>query len=195
MIPKSRKTKKYTYADYLTWPDGERWELIDGEIYDMSPAPSDEHQRISWELSRQIANFLSDGKCQGRSAPYDVIFPEGVKADDKIVDVVQPDIVVICDESKIDRRGCRGAPDFIIEIVSSSTASRDHITKQALYEKNGVGEYWIVDPVYKLITRRILGENNAYGPPMIHEGKGEVEAAVLPGLRIDFDAVFGALSE
>ncbi len=184
--------QKYSYADYLSWPDDERWELIEGVPYSMSPAPSDEHQRISWELSGQIRNFLVDKSREGRAAPFDVRIPEGIKVSDEIIDVVQPDIVVICDAAKIDKRGCQGAPEFIIEILSPSTASKDSITKVRLYEKNGVGEYWIIDSINKLITIRILDEDGKYGVPRIHEGKGRIRVETLPDLTLNFDDVFSA---
>lgn len=117
--------KRYTYGDYLTWPDEERWELIEGVPYDMTPAPSTNHQRILGELFRQISTFLLDRDCEVFIAPFDVRLPEGDEADEQIITVVQPDIAVICDPAKIDRRGCRKAPDFIIEILSPSTAAKD----------------------------------------------------------------------
>jgi Uma2 family endonuclease len=144
LLPKPSNSK-YTYEDYLQWDNNERWELIEGEVYDMSPAPSYEHQNIAWEIAGQIRNYLikNKKKCKGGFAPFDVTFPEGVKDNNKIIDVVQPDISVICETSKIDEKGCHGAPDFIIEILSPSTASKDTIIKKELYEKNGVKEYWI----------------------------------------------------
>ncbi len=136
-MPKQIK-KEFTYADYLRWPGDERWELIDGEAYNMGPAPSTRHQLVFGELFTQIHLFLSDKECAVIAAPFDVCFPKEIKEDDSITDVVQPDIVVVRDSSKLDDRGCQGAPDFIVEIVSPSTASRDYILKSKLYEKNEV---------------------------------------------------------
>ena len=189
------KNEKYTYADYLKWDDNERWELIEGEVYDMSPAPSYEHQSISGGISAQIWMFLKDKKCKILSAPFDVRFPEGVKDNNKIINVVQPDISVICDTSKIDKKGCQGAPDFIIEILSPSTASKDTIIKKELYEKNGVKEYWIIDPFHKIITAHLLGDDSKYGASKVYEGKGKVEVKTLPELLINFDDVFGAIEK
>ena len=123
--------KKYSYADYLTWSDDERWELIDGVPYNMSPAPILDHQRISGELFRQIANYLIDKTCEVFAAPVDVRFSKSkMKNDKEIFDVVQPDIIVVCDKDKIeDDRSCPGAPDIVMEILSPSTASRDVIKK------------------------------------------------------------------
>ncbi|HAO22691.1 MAG TPA: Uma2 family endonuclease [Desulfobacteraceae bacterium] len=179
----------YTYRDYLNWPDDIRTELIDGVIYDMS-APSRVHQKVLTELSRQIANFLIGKPCEVYVAPFDVRLSEADEADDDILTVVQPDISVICDHGKLDDRGCRGAPDFIAEILSPSTAAHDQITKLSLYEKHAVKEYWIIDPTYKLLIVRILKENGSYGIPLIYEGKGLMRMTVLPELEINLDSVY-----
>ncbi len=180
--------KQHTYADYLEWPEDERWELIDGVAYNMGPAPSTRHQLVSGALFAQIHHFLAEKECSVLSAPFDVRFPEGIKNDDSIMDVVQPDILVICDPSKLDDRGCLGAPDFIVEIISPSTASRDYILKSKLYEKNGVKEYWIVHPIDNVIHVYLLDRKKYH--ISIHEGKGAIEATALPGLIIDLDIVF-----
>lgn len=133
-LPASNK-KKFTYADYLTWPDEERWELIDGQPYDMTPAPSTFHQSISMEFSIQIGSFLTNKGCRLFAAPFDVRMSEADEADTEIYTVVQPDLSVICDLTKLDKRGCRGAPDWIIEIISHATAAKDQTIKVALYRK------------------------------------------------------------
>ena len=184
------KNEKYTYGNYLNWPLDERWELIEGIPYNMAAAPSTQHQRISWELTRQISNFLRGKECQGFSAPFDVCMPEGNEAEKDISTVVQPDIVVVCDTAKLVDRGCRGAPDFIIEITSPSTAQKDNIDKVALYEKHGVKEYWIIQPTDALVTIRLLEKDKKYGNPLIYKGKGNREVVTLPGLTIDFDMLF-----
>jgi Uma2 family endonuclease len=182
--------KIYTYGDYLHWPEGERWELIEGNPYNMTPAPSIEHQRISGEFFRQVSNFLFDKDCEVFSAPFDVRLPEAEEADDEIITVVQPDISVICNPERLDNRGCRGAPDFIIEILSPATAGKDQIQKVALYEKHGVREYWLVHPTDRLVTVRLLDSEGRYGIPQIQEAKGLLAVQTLPGLEIDLDAVF-----
>jgi Uma2 family endonuclease len=188
----AKKQDKFTYADYLTWDDSERWEIINGVAYNMSPAPNTKHQSISWEVSKQIGNFLdkSDKPCMAFHAPFDVRFPEGVLDNNKIIDVVQPDIVVICDTSKVDENGCHGAPDFIIEILSPGTAHKDHEIKKALYEKNGVKEYWIIDPTHSIVIVYLLEDPGKYGRPSIHAGKGRLEVKHLTELYIDLDLVF-----
>ncbi len=179
-----------TYRDYRNWPDEERCELIQGVPYDMSPAPHPRHQRILLELGRQISNHLQDSECIPYIAPFDVRLPEKNEADDEIITVVQPDFSVVCDSSKVDDRGCRGAPDFIIEILSPSTAAKDQIRKLSLYEKHGVKEYWIIHPADNILYVRILGPDGRYGATEILEG-GSKKTASIEGLVIDLDAVFG----
>jgi Uma2 family endonuclease len=180
----------YTYADYLTWDDNERWEIINGVAYNMSPAPTTRHQLISWELSRQIGNYLHDFNktCFAFYAPFDVRFPQDAQ-DDEIIDVVQPDVSVICDVSKLDEKGCHGAPDLIIEILSPSTSKKDLVDKRILYENNRVQEYWLIDPTHNVATVYRLEAFGKYGSPMIHANKGKLEVQCLPGLTIDLDLV------
>ncbi len=184
------KKETYTYSDYLRYTEDDRFELIAGEVYDMSPAPSRRHQQISVELSRQIANHLAGRQCSVYVAPFDVRLAEAYEADDETSTVVQPDIAVICDHKKLDDKGCKGAPDFIAEIISPYTASKDNITKAALYEKHGVKEYWIVHPIDNILIIRRLGEHGKYSPADFYEGKGTLALAVLPDLEIDLDALF-----
>jgi Uma2 family endonuclease len=186
--------KKYTYGDYLGWPEGERWELLEGEPYNMTPAPSIEHQRVSGEFFRQMSNFLLDKNCEVFAAPFDVRLPEAEEADEEIITVVQPDISVICDPARLDARGCRGAPDLIMEILSPATAAKDQIQKVTLYQKHGVKEYWLVHPSDRLITVRLLETDGRYGLPSIHEAKGLLPVTTLSGLEIDLDLVFRRVS-
>jgi Uma2 family endonuclease len=153
-------TKRYTYADYLTWQFKERVELIRGWIHKMSPAPLDQHQRIASSLHGDIYQFFKRRVCQVRPAPYDVRLLDAKKSteDTQIYTVVQPDICVICDISKIDRRGCIGAPDWIIEILSPGNSKTEMQDKYALYEENGVKEYWIVQPDFESILQFVLRE-------------------------------------
>ena len=180
----------FTYKDYLTWNDNERWELINGMAYNMAPAPSVNHQRISRQLLLQIGIFLSDKPCEVFSAPLDVILPATDEEDEDSKNVVQPDIVVICDSSRLDEKGCKGSPDLIIEIVSPSSASMDNIKKMKLYEKNGVKEYWIVHPIYKIVTIYKITENGLYGKPEIYSEEDKIEVELLKGLSVDLSLVF-----
>ncbi len=184
--------QKYTYADYLTWDDDQRWELIDGEAYCMSPAPGVRHQKLSVELSRQLANHLKSKPCQVFSAPFDVRLSEhSTSSDNYIETVVQPDLLVVCDKTKLDDRGCNGAPDLVIEILSSSTAAVDFKTKFDLYEKYGVKEYWIVHPAEKTLMVFKLQEHGRYGAPARYADSGVVLVPLLGGLEIDLTEVFG----
>ena len=141
-MPLHQEEQRYTYADYVTWPGDERWELIDGVPYAMSPAPTIGHQRIAGEIHRQLANFLKGKPCEAFIAPVDV----RLNADNDDDIVVQPDVLVVCDKNKLDGKCCNGAPDFVVEILSPSTADHDRVNKFQVYVAAGVREYWIVDP-------------------------------------------------
>ena len=155
--------KRYTYADYLTWLDDKRRELINGFVHLMTPAPRRRHQGISFIIGGYFFNYLKNKNCKAYTAPFDVRFPKkGETADEKIYTVVQPDISVICDQNKLDDRGCIGAPDLIIEILSPSTAKKDMNDKFDLYQESGVKEYWIVNPNDENINVFFLDKNGKY---------------------------------
>jgi Uma2 family endonuclease len=185
------KNRGFTYKDYIQWEDDQRWELIDGVAYNMTPAPSPRHQEISAELMRQLTNFFLDKQCKVYAAPFDVRFPENKEADENIKTVVQPDISVVCDLKKVDKKGCRGAPDLIIEIISPFTARKDLKEKLFLYERAGVKEYWIVEPVDRILMQYKL-ENNIrrYGRAVIFSDEDKITAAIFPDLEIDLSLVF-----
>ena len=138
--------ERFTYRHYRTWPDEERWELIDGQAWSMSPAPMREHQELSARLFNMVYDLLKGKPCKAYDAPFDVLPPGSEEKDDEVDTVVQPDIAVFCDDSKLTKRGARGAPGRIIEILSPRTAKKDYEVKHRLYERHGVREYWIVDP-------------------------------------------------
>lgn len=183
-----RKEKHYTYADYLTWPEDARYELIDGEAFLMAPAPLVEHQEVAGEVFRQLANQLDGKPCRPYIAPVDVRLPRTDEADAAIDTVVQPDVLVVCDPGKVDRRGVRGAPDWLLEVLSPSTAAHDQIAKRRTYERAGVREYWLVHPGDRTLTVYVL-ENGQYGRPEIYELKDETPIGVLPGVSIAWDAL------
>jgi len=185
--------KRYTYADYLTWLDDKTRELIHGVVKIMSPAPRVEHARtttkIIWNLESIVKN--NKGKCEVFTAPFDVRFPKhGETADNKIDTVVQPDICVICDLSKLDERGCCGAPDMIVEILSPSTLKKDVTEKFALYEESGVKEYWIVHPRDKSINVFILQEDGKYDAGTLYESEGKVPVHIFDDYLIDMNDIF-----
>jgi Uma2 family endonuclease len=186
------ESKRYTYADYLTWLDDKRRELIDGFIHVMS-APIRIHANISAELNFILKTFVKEkkGKCKIYYAPFDVRLPiEGSKRDDKIYNVVQPDICVICDLSKLDDRGCIGAPDLIVEVSSPSTLKYDWNYKYNLYEKAGVREYWIIDPKAQIVNSFLLQENGKYDNGAIYEYNQKAPVHIFEGLEIDLKKLF-----
>ena len=178
----------HTYGDYASWTDEMRYELIEGIAYAMSPAPTRRHQEVTGEVFRQIADALESSPCRPYIAPFDVRLPRANQADEDVDTVVQPDISVVCDQARLDERGCRGAPDWIVEVLSSGTASHDQIVKRALYERVGVREYWLVHPVDKVVTIYLL-ENGAYGKPAVQELVGTTTATFLPGITIHWARV------
>lgn len=186
-----KEESSYTYSDYLTWDDGKRWEIIDGVVYDMSPAPIIDHQRISGALFYMIYNFLSDKRCEVFSAPFDVILPKIGEKEDDSTTVVQPDIVVVCDNQKLTKRGCTGAPDLVIEILSLSTAKKDMTVKMKLYQRAGVRELWVVHPEEKWVQIFIFSEGNLVSMQSFDDS-GLPEVSVLPGLTIELPRVFAA---
>jgi len=155
---------KYTYADLAQWPEDERWELIEGIPYAMT-APQRLHQKIVSELGRQVGNYLQGKTCEIYVAPFDVRLPYRDEADNDVETVVQPDLSVICDPSRLDKKGCRGAPDWIIEVLSPSTALKDMNAKRSLYQQHGVQEYWIIHPEDRWIMVYTLDEKGRYGQP------------------------------
>jgi len=185
-------TKRYTYADYLTWMDDVRRELINGFIYLMS-APARIHQELSFEINYRFASFVKrrKRKCKIYYAPFDVRLPkEGAIEDDKIYDVVQPDICVICDPSKLDDKGCIGAPDLIVEVLSPSTAHYDKNKKLNLYEKFGVKEYWIVDPKTKTVQVFLWQPDGKYDAGTKYKCNEKAPVHIFKGLEINLKELF-----
>jgi len=168
----------------------ERWELIDGIAYDMTPAPARIHADLSMALLKCLLAHFDGNPCKVYSAPFDVRLPEGNEPDDEVKTVVQPDILVVCDGKKLDDKGCRGAPDLEIEILSPSTASKDFIKKRALYEKHGVREFWLVDPANRVVTVYSLGIDGLFGKSAIYAAEDTVQVALFPDLKIDLAGAF-----
>jgi len=190
-MAKLSENELFTYADYLTWPDGERWELIDGEAYCMSPAPGGKHQDVSRELLVIFAQYLKGKQCKVYGAPYDVRLPENTNTSDNYIEtVVQPDIVVVCDRSKLDDKGCKGAPDLVIEILSPSTLKMDMQNKFFLYQRMGVKEYWLVHPFDKTVMVFRRNELGEYGRADMYASDDKVSVPLLGELIIDLKDVF-----
>ena len=180
----------YTFADCLTWNEDMHVEIINGELF-MMATPSSRHQEISGELFRQLANFLEGKPCKVYPAPFGVrLFEQDGDRPEDVDTVVEPDISVICDRDKVDARGCKGAPDLIVEILSPSTRRHDRLVKLDLYQRAGVREYWIVDPENRSVLVFLPDGNGSY---RIREDYGSVDIArvnVLEGCFIDLKKVF-----
>lgn len=188
MVPKS--SDKYTYGDYLQWQQDERWEIIHGVPYLMSPAPSTEHQSISAMLVAKLVQFAANKPCRIFHAPFDVRLPRKNENDEEIDTVVQPDISVICNPNKLDEKGCKGAPDLVVEILSLSTAKKDLSEKFDLYEKSGVREYWVVFPKEKAMEVYHLNEEGIYEKTGTYIASDIMKCDIFPGLEIDLEKVF-----
>lgn len=180
---------RYTYADYLTWDENERIELLDGEPVMMAP-PSRAHQKISMEISRQLANYLEGKKCEVYAAPFAVRLFEGVEdAPEKVQTVFEPDITVVCDKDKLDGHGCKGAPDLVVEILSPSTARHDRLVKLGQYQRAGVLEYWIVSPDEQTVQVNLL-KDGFFHPHEIYDKTGVAKVNTLDGCFIELSKVF-----
>jgi Uma2 family endonuclease len=175
----------YTYADVLGWDEDVRVEIIDGELYAMAP-PTRFHQDIIWEMSRQFGNFLQGKPCKGYTAPFGVrLFPQDNQGDGTYV---EPDIAVVCDSSKLDNKGCNGAPDLIVEIVSPSTARHDRVVKFRKYLEAGVREYWVVNPEEQTVQAHILDDGRYI--TKTYDETDDLPVTVLPGCVIALSLVF-----
>lgn len=180
-------TKTYSYADYLLWQFQERVELIKGFILKMSPAPSVVHQRISNNVSYELNNYFKRKSCDVFVAPFDVRL--SIPSDQKDSTVVQPDLCIICDESKLDDRGCNGTPDLIVEIISPNNSKHDVHTKFNLYQEAGVKEYWIIEPNDKIILVYTLVNGEFIGLKPQVEGEN-IKSPLFPELNIAIEDVF-----
>lgn len=172
-------SRTYSYADYFRWQFADRLELIRGKVFRMSPAPSSTHQRLCGLIYVKLYEYLSDKTCEAFISPFDVRLPAASASDEAIFTVVQPDICVVCDPGKIDERGCLGAPDVVIEILSPGNNSKELINKYKIYEEAGIKEYWIVNPEKKIIIVYTIN------------GKGKYQEANLSGtVNHNLSAVF-----
>lgn len=180
----------YTYADYLLWKFEERVELLKGRIFKMSPAPSTQHQKSLGKLHLIFANYFEGKKCQVFFAPFDVRLPKKQEENGKIYTVVQPDLCVICDPKKLDDRGCLGAPDLVIEILSPGNSKKEMKNKFELYEEAGVKEYWVVQPEYENIIIYILENGKYRGIAPVTEGDFAT-SHLFPELKIPASKIFG----
>lgn len=186
---------KYTYADYLKWPDEERWELIEGYPYAMSPAPRRKHQAILGEVFRIFSDYFDDKPCKVYVAPFDVRLAEDYSDDHLIENVVQPDISIFCDKKKLDEKGAIGAPELTVEILSPSTSTKDIKTKLLLYQKYAVKEYWIVDPEQETIEILGLDQEGRYQPGKVYSNEETLTGSLFDGFSIDLEALFKKVND
>jgi len=180
----------YSYSNYLNWLFPERVELIKGKIFKMSPAPSRVHQEVAGNIFLKLGNFLDGKLCKVYSAPFDVRFPKESKADKDVYTVLQPDICVICDKSKLDARGCIGAPDLVVEVLSPGNTKMELLNKYKVYEEFGVKEYWVVSQSDQSILIYTLNDSGKFQPSKIFTHSEKITSSVLPGFELELDDVF-----
>ncbi len=180
----------YSYAHYLKWTFDERMELIKGKVFTMSPGPARMHQKISREISFVLHSFLKNKKCEVYTAPFDVRFPKKSLADEDIFTVVQPDLCVICDKHKLDERGCIGAPDIVVEILSPGNNKKELKNKFEVYEESGVKEYWIVSPENQTLLQNVRNEAGKFQASRLQTLGDTVTTPILPGFALNLDEVF-----
>lgn len=181
--------KLYTYADMLAWDGDIRYELYSGVPRSMS-SPTAAHQKILTALLVQFYNYLDGKRCDVYPAPLDVrLFEQPYDRPEDVDTVVQPDLMVVCDQSKVDHRGIHGAPDLIVEILSESTLKNDRMTKFKLYQDAGVREYWIIDPEKRIAAVHLL-ENGRYGSPIVYTADDDVAVSILDGLSVSLPLIF-----
>jgi Uma2 family endonuclease len=177
-------TKAYTFKDYLSWKLSERVELLKGYIARMSPAPTSKHQEISSTLHGSLWFYLKKKSCKVYAAPFDVYLPS-IEGDGETV--VQPDLCVICDISKIKKQGCVGSPDLVIEILSMGNSRKEMAAKYQIYEQAGVKEYWVVFPYEQMIQQYILQDDKFNALPIAEK---TIKSVILEGFEVEIDTIF-----
>ncbi len=179
--------KKYTFHDYLTWPDEERWEIIDGVAYSMSPAPGIRHQRVTNKINILLSTHKNlPENCTVSIAPTDVVLSEH--------DIVQPDVFIVCEESKITDANIQGVPDITIEVIAPNTSLKDRGKKLHLYQKAGVGEYIIIDPIELYVERFFLNENGVFNHSEIFHSEEVLHLMTFENVDIPLRDVFNVRS-
>ncbi len=178
-----KRPGRFTYRDYKTWPAEERWELIYGEAYAMSPAPQRVHQTLLAKVYVQIDAYFAGRPCRPHIAPVDVFLLKAGETVDNAEHVVQPDAFVVCDEQKLADNGVVGAPDLVIEVLSPTTAMKDQSEKRLLYEKYGVREYWIINPdTFELFAYTL--QDGRFPLPAVADLREGFTGVVFPHLTV-----------
>ncbi len=187
----------YSYADYLSWKIEQAIELIKGKIFKMA-APNTKHQVLSRELTLALGNHFKNHRCELFIAPFDVrLFDKkkSIKADKDVFTVIQPDLCIVCDLEKIDTKGCLGAPDLIVEILSPGNSRREMKIKKDLYAESGVREYWIVDPNTETVTCFNLEADDNYGRPLIFLSDEAMPSIIFPDFTLQLSELFPESNE
>ena len=184
----------YTYADYYKWKFEDRVELIKGRIFKMSPVPNRLHQELTGEIYLRLRNFLDKNPCKVYIAPFDVRLPRKSKKDIEIYTVLQPDICVVSDLAKLDKRGCIGAPDIVVEVLSPANNKKELKNKYEVYEEAGVKEYWVVFPTEKTMLVYTLVDGK-FSPSRLMVSDDVVTSAVLPGFSLDLTELFSGYED
>lgn len=193
--PPGKQMRFYTYKDYLEWPEDERWEIIDGVAFNMTPAPSTNHQRLLGELFSAFNAYLKGKACEVFIAPFDVRLPRSSETGENASTVVQPDLTVIRDARKIDRRGCQGSPDLVIEITSPSTLAKDLKHKLIRYEASGVREYWIIHCEGKTVLVYNMDEDGRYKRPRIYTNEDRLPCGIFPDFELNLQEIFSVIPD
>jgi Uma2 family endonuclease len=187
MAVTQRDTQHHTYADYLTWSRDYGDELINGIAYIREPpSASWFHQEIVGGLYRQVADALEGTSSRAYVAPLDVRLPKSSEVDDQVDTVVQPDVFIVCDRRKVDERGVRGPPEWLTEVLSPSTARYDQSIKLSAYERAGVQEVWLIQPIDRTLAIYRF-EAGRYGPATVLDLKDQTPITAVPGVTIDWD--------
>ena len=184
-------SKSYTYADYYSWRFEERLELIKGKIFKMSPAPSGNHQTIALNIAGDLNQFLKNGPCKVYISPFDVRLVRNEKSDRNVKTVVQPDVCVICDMTKMaDPRSCLGAPDLVVEVLSPGNNKKELKIKYDLYEEFGVKEYWVVYPGEQSVIKYVLTDGKFRTEDRALTLGDKITTSIIPGFELALDDIF-----
>lgn len=189
-MPLPAKQERFTFADCLTWDESEHIEIINGEAF-MMATPSRIHQEICFEIGRQLGNYLEGKQCKAYPAPFGVrLFEQDGDRPENVDTMVEPDISVVCDRNKLDKHGCKGAPDMIVEVLSPSTQRHDQLVKLNLYQRAGVREYWIVDPENKTVRVLLQTGEGTLWTHEVYRREDVAKVNVLEGCFIELSKVF-----
>ncbi|RYY27514.1 MAG: Uma2 family endonuclease [Sphingobacteriaceae bacterium] len=182
--------KSYTYADYLQWTFEDRLEILKGKLFKMTPAPSRIHQDVTIIIARELSLYLKGNPCRVYTAPFDVRLSCKNAADQTVTTVFQPDICVICNLEKLDDRGCVGAPDIVVEILSPGNNQKELRNKFEIYEEAKIQEYWVIWPVEQTVLQYTLSAEGKYVASRILAAGDKVTTPILPGFVLDLEEVF-----